>query len=134
MCKPELLLHLRSKKENTLVAPIEGLSGSWFGGKLNNALACGTSTIIYNDNCSFNHSKLRKGLFKKLIRNKWRQVLHREGCGVCGKSHSKWSAFHRGIIQLCFCNLRERPGLLQKKINSQYRQTTFIRNIYIFAF
>lgn len=107
-------LHLRGKKENALVAPIEGLSGSWFGGKLNNTLACGTSTIIDNDNCSFNHSKLRKGLFKELIRNKRRQVLHRERCRMCGKSHSKWSAFHWSVIQLCLCNLRKRPGLLQK--------------------
>lgn len=107
-------LHLRGKKENTLVATIEGLPGSWFGCKLNNPLACGTATIIYNYNRSFNHSKLRKSLFKELIRNKWRQVLHREGCRVCGKSHTKWSAFHRGVIQLCLCYLSKCSRLLKR--------------------
>lgn len=107
-------LHLRGKKENTLVAPIKGLPGSWFGRKLNNPFACGTPTIIYNYNRSFNHSKLRKSLFKKLIRNKWRQVLHREGCRVCGKPHTKWSAFHRGVIQLSLCYLSKCSRLLKR--------------------
>lgn len=130
MCRYELFLHLRSKKENAFVAPIKGLSGSGLGGKLNNALPRGTSTIIHNDNCSFNHSKLRKGLFEELIGNKWRQVLHREGCRVCGKSHSKWSAFHWGVIQLCLCNLRKRPGLLQKS-NAVYVDKPLYSGVYI---
>lgn len=125
-------LHLRGKKENTLVAPIEGLPGSWFGRKLNNPLARWTATIINNYDCSFDHSKLREGLFKELIRNKWRQVLHREGCRVCGKSNTEWSAFHRSVIQLCLCNLSKCPRLLYKGNRVKSTQTTFIQYVCIY--
>lgn len=80
--------HLRSEKEDTLIASIKGLSGSWLGGKLDNTPTRGAPTIVYNDNGPFHHSKLREGFFQELVGNKWREILHRQSCRMCGKPHT----------------------------------------------
>lgn len=107
-------LYLRSKQEDALVAPIQGLSGRRFGCKLDNALACGAATVVYDDDGSLDHSELRESFFQELVGHKRRQILHGQSSGVCGKTDAQGSAFHRRIVQLCFCYLCKSTRLLRE--------------------
>ena len=83
------------------------------GGKLDESLACGITTVANNDDCPLHHPKLWEGLFQELIGDEGRKVFDWEGRRVCGESHTQWSAFHGRVVQFGFSNLCQRSRLLQ---------------------